>query len=237
MFFWLGVILAKIMDGYASVQLQTAYVTKQYCAMLAKFGSSSFLLALESFTRWDEILKFLLKQGRIVPDKFTGIVGGGSDSEWLNLAMESHRESALDIIVTRSQASLPPGFCAVEISSIESSRWWMSRSESTQVYSSRRSYMSVLDRIARSSRRLMFVDPYLDVNHREFREVLKEINGINPDISLEMHISDSGGRTRDFSNGFFSHIKWNGRATVHVWRKFHHRYLRVFRSIRGCRRS
>lgn len=176
-----------------------------------------------------EIIEHLFKRGRVVPDEAIQSWDPESDSGWPDLAMASHRRNALDLIVTRGASLVPGSAPLTDVSKIDLSAWWKTRTESVQVGQSLPSYIDVLARVAKTSRKLMFIDPFLDPeksNYGDFPRLLAKLAELNPHLFFEIHVAEKSNirSPEPFISGL-RRCRWTGELALHVWRNFHHRYV------------
>ena len=179
-----------------------------------------------------EILEHLAKVGRLVPDQMTFPRVPGCDLEWLDAALNSHNKSPLDLIVTRGREPKDPPLPAVasDIKDLDRSIWSRNSSGAIRVEPTMDGYLKSLSQIAKLSRRLVIIDPFLNPeerNYAEFPRLLIKLIELNRGLFIEIHVKDNGSkhaRIKPFEDALRT-IKWNGEFQLHVWDKFHDRYV------------
>lgn len=179
-----------------------------------------------------EILEHLAKAGRLVPDQMTFPYAPGCDQDWLHAALDSHRKNPLDLIVTRGgmQSERPLPAIASDIKELDRSLWSRNSSGTIRVEPSIDGYFRSLSQIAKLSKRLVIIDPFLnpeEPNYRDFPRLLVKLIELNRGLFVEIHVKDKEGkhaRMEPFKMALQS-IKWSGELQLHVWDKFHDRYV------------
>lgn len=200
----------------------------------------------ELHVRSRELLKNLKKDGRIVKALTQKNASPTAELDWLNEALASHNGEpelaqffGTDAFCSTLRAvdyqQLPKGvsklpFCAP----------FSGGGCSIKVGRDVDAYWAALKPLAKYSRSLMFIDPYLDLsaaNYRDFMKLLRAIADINPKVEIELHrqIKPAGDRAamltatdwhQKFRQALAADPVVNAmRIGVFIWNEFHDRFV------------
>ncbi|MFL9925055.1 hypothetical protein PQR62_12325 [Herbaspirillum lusitanum] len=192
-----------------------------------------------------ELLKKLLRDGRIVKTVASGVSPPVAEMGWLLEALASHAadpeisqffgtDDFCGPLKAADYQHLPKGISKIPFCSPFSGDGC-----SIKVDRNVAAYISTLRPLIKYSRSLMFIDPYLDLqsaNYKDFLILLREIAAVNPGIDIELHrqIKPTQGEK------LLSASEWKNRLhdavaidpvlkilkiKVFIWDEFHDRYL------------
>lgn len=188
-----------------------------------------------------ELVEALLKQGRLRRVDGNLPTPPEEPSQWCWEALASHKRETSDGIIAGAQTAAEADsleVCAAE--RMHESQWWQGRSCSLTVNRCAEDYLRQLNPILRRARHVMFIDPHLDPSkphYAEFRRILETMRGLDPRPLIEIHRSvydSSGGERREvnerqvrdkFTNLDHQLCAAGLKAEVHVWDRFHDRFL------------
>jgi len=190
---------------------------------------------MESITPYArELLESLMKSGRISVDDTAFKKGVVGDYSWSQLLTDSHQGRRFDLIIaTKSLDFKNKGMPVTDVTNIDATEWWnSSRSIDLEVACSLNGYLNPLKKIARLSRRLIIIDPYLypnsySGNYKHFPELLGKLAAQNPYLFFEIHVKEMENEIVNVESfmPFLRMQKWKGELRLHVWKKLHDRFI------------
>ena len=196
-----------------------------------------------------EILKKLIKQGRLrfVPvalNNHQDNCNNWNYQQWCDEALASHNNKALQgIITTRTVIDKFPNKpeIAASIDQLTGVNWWRSRSSSLRLHRTTNDYLKSLNLVFKCSNSIMFIDPHLSPdrrNYKEFYKLLEVISQYNSSALIEIHrvVYSGSGQARTllkreemeklFRKNLPESIKSSKlKIEVFVWDDFHDRSL------------
>lgn len=188
-----------------------------------------------------EIVSKLQQQKRLVSWRAAGRQPPADDGGWCAEALATHEGQPLSggVIVTKSvKARYTAEAVVARIDRLSSASWWAERSPSTMLSRTLDAYKRHLDPVLRWSNSLMFIDPYLDLGRRGYRDFPTLLQGCRgraskPLIEIHRRLLD-GEDTRSIEDRFREALADPLReaglgARVFIWGRtgqpFHDRYL------------
>ena len=194
--------------------------------------------------RSKELLKHLVRQGRLVRFAPELAEPPGDDRGWCAEALATHERCPLSggVIVTEAVGSaFAENPLVGRIDRLGSVPWWAARSPSVKLARDLDAYRKCLDPILRCAKSLMFIDPHLDPTRRgylEFGDLVAGAGGRTPAPLIEIHracFEGSGPRRRildasdletRFRDGIGPAVVAAGlRVEVFIWDEFHYRHV------------
>ena len=194
-----------------------------------------------------EIVKKLQKQGRLVRHPRAIPDPPEDDGGWCAEALATHRARPLSggvIVTERIKKDHPREPLVARIDRLSSAPWWAARSPSVTLARTLEDYKRHLDPVLRHANLLVFIDPHLDPEKRQYREfgaLLAHAGNRKPAPRIEIHrvCYEGSGDSREFPmRGDSDYFKRRFRdrlgetlraaglsAEVLVWDHFHDRYL------------
>jgi hypothetical protein len=188
-----------------------------------------------------EILKKLVRDGRLV--RFREMLDSHprDPAEWCNEALAGHAmEEIAGIVTTRATAEQfrdQPLVASIE--RISGAPWWQARRSSVRLARTVPAYLEALQLLLRYANSLMFVDPHLDPFRRgyaDFHELISGVGARRPMPRIELHrvcyrgsgasreILEAEEIERAFRDGLTRALDSHGLvAEIFVWDDFHHR--------------
>ena len=194
-----------------------------------------------------ELVKKLRTQGRLLSCPPALPAPSANDSGWCAEALASHDARPLSggVIVTESvEREHTNERLVARIDRLSGAPWWAARSPSVRLERTLTDYRKHLDLVLRHSNLLVFIDPHLDPEKRQYREfgaLLAHAGNRRPAPRIEIHrardeVSRTGrtspmrGDSDYFKRRFRDRLGETLRAAgfsaeVFVWDRFHDRYL------------
>jgi hypothetical protein len=193
-----------------------------------------------------EVLSKIQKAGRIVPAAVVSVAQPSTESEWLSEAFASHQAEPFlsnffgtdtfgQTVSAADYQQLPKG-----VSKLPFCEPFSGGGCSLKVRRTVADYTKVLRPVFKHSRSLMFIDPYLDLearNYRDFVDLLRAAVSLRPDTNVELHRQL---RSAMPGEPFVPAAEWRRRlrrvidadpllkalkVEIFVWDEFHDRYL------------
>lgn len=188
-----------------------------------------------------EIVRELHNQRRLVSWPAASLQPPADDGDWCAEALATHDDQPLSggVIVTKSVKDRYAAEAVVaRIDKLSSASWWAERSPSTRLPRTLDAYKQHLDPVLRWSKSLMFIDPYLDPERRDYRvfpTLLRRAGGHVPAPLIEIHRGLPRDEAPGSLEGRFRRVlaeplrRAGLRVRVFIWRRteppFHDRYL------------
>jgi len=196
-----------------------------------------------------ELLKKLITKGRLrcVPAGLNNHLANCTNwnyEQWCGEALASHDSEALQgIITTKTVIDKFPNRSkiAASIDKLSSVEWWRSRSPSLRLHRTTNDYLKSLNLVFKCSNSIMFIDPHLSPdrrNYKEFYKLLEVISQYNNSALIEIHrvVYSGSGKDRilfkpeEMENLFRKNLPESIKSAklkieVFVWDDFHDRYL------------
>lgn len=191
--------------------------------------------------RTKEVLKKLLKQGRLYQFPSQRPDFPVSDLDWCAEALETHKMKNLNGVITSSSTASGfqnPLVCAIE--RLNTSSWWSERSPSVRLCRSKDRYAAALDPLLRAANSLMFIDPHLDPTQQRYKSFIdllceSDCKCTRPVIEVhrvcyfntlnKLNQKNNRGWQQMFSGWEQPLRNANLTVEIFIWDDFHDRYL------------
>ena len=179
-----------------------------------------------------ELMEFLVKHGRITPDVVSSVDKKNSIEEWLALAVNSHEKLPLDAIVAKSAKTVKSA-PIVDVTELNGPDWSKKlNTESLHVACSLGGYTNALRKIARLSKQMIIIDPYLypnsyTGNYKQFPDLLVKFATQNKYLHFDIHVKEQKNERVDVDS-FMTSLKksnWKGELRLFVWSQLHDRFI------------
>jgi len=184
-----------------------------------------------------KILATFKKEGRIhfAQNFCSGNVNQYEYENWLDVAIKYYkRNPSTKIITSTHQISKLPKSVHKDFKPIEKIASFP-RHSSIRLERKTAAYLTILKPIFKYSNSLMFIDPYLHLGHKDYREFIQLLEAIVKDRDekiqslqpkIEIHTSCQNANPEDMKASFIKKTKHLGlKITVYIWDDFHDRFL------------
>jgi hypothetical protein len=189
-----------------------------------------------------EILRKLGTANRLRRFPLHGSAVPACSADWCQQAIDTANVEPLTGIIaahaTKQAFAKAPSVASIE--KLPGASWWQGRSTSWTVDRKTPELLKLLDRVLTQANSLMFIDPNLDPdqrNYREFFELLRPLSrrSLRPRVELHRSFCRGDGASRSFPTfeqwrksfaSLDAQLKNAGlSAEVFLWQDFHDRYL------------